>query len=453
MQVKTASAWKIMWNEIYHDKIALLGLILFILIVSTVYIWAIFIDPVDAGFVDLRTRLLPPSSDFWLGTDSAGRDMLHQLILSARNSFNIAFLVTAGGATIGILFGLFAGFYGGHVDNVLMRLLNFIGMVPFLMLIIIFVSLIPSYSAIQFAGIMILFSWQGTAVLLRIKALQQGRLDYVAASKTLGTPNVVIIFREVLPNLISIIVSNLTLAMAINQDEIGELLFNGLHFAAGSFIPPNHAALMDLSLPGFPYNPELANQILDDAGFTMGADGFRTWPDGSPLVVNWGRIQDLSTDHIIVPLYQQSWAAIGINVQLWQGRTHDQNVMWDVLDYDDDNDEIHIYTARWANVGPNPQGRWGHLQWNPSRYTSEEFDRLVANLSDIRAFDQAFMRQAYAELQAYMQENVFFFPGRWQITLTALNNRVARWDTRPGIPPSEYGWQSIRLTAAEPYSR
>jgi len=216
MQPKTTNVWKIMWSEIYSDKVALIGLILFFLIIGTVYIWAMFLDQTEVMFVNLRLRNLPPSGEFWLGTDSGGRDMLRHLILSARNSFNIAFLVTAGGAAIGILVGLIAGYFGGHVDNVIMRVINLVAMVPFIMLIVVFVSLVPSYSAVTFAGIMILFSWQGTAVLLRIKALQQGRLDYVSASKTLGTPNFVIIFREVLPNLVSIIVSNLTLALANN---------------------------------------------------------------------------------------------------------------------------------------------------------------------------------------------------------------------------------------------
>lgn len=244
------------------------------------------------------------------------------------------------------------------------------------------------------------------------------------------------------------------MALAVNEDEIGELLFNGLQFAAGSFIPPHHPGLMNLALPGFPYDPALANQILDDAGFTMGADGYRTWPDGRELSVTWASPTDAATEHILVPLYIQSWSAIGVRVVLWQGRTHDRNYLFDVLDYDADNDEIHIYNARWvAGANPHPGGRWGHAIWNPSRYTSDTWDQLLDNLSDTRAFDTAFMQQAYFDMQAHLQDVVPFFPTRWGISLVASNNRVTNRDTRVGLPPATNGWHTVRLTAAEPYGR
>lgn len=233
--MNSTSAWRIMWKEIYGDKVAFVSLILFFLIVATVYIWAAFIDMEALALVNLRTRNLPPGGEFLLGTGSAGQDMLQLLIVSARNSFNIAFIITAGGAVIGILFGLVAGFYGGNVDNVLMRVLNFIGMVPSLMLVIVFVQLIPNYSVSTFALLMIVvFAWQGTAWLIRIKTLQQGRMEYVAASKTLGTPNPVIIFREVLPNLVSIIVSNLTITLASNMGIETGLTFLGFGLPFGT---------------------------------------------------------------------------------------------------------------------------------------------------------------------------------------------------------------------------
>ena len=231
------SVWKVMWREIYRDKLALCALILFIVIVATVYIWAAFIDVEAVMAVDifaLARRLQAPCSEFWMGTDDGGRDVLAQFILGARNSFTIAFIVTIGSAIIGILVGLISGFYGGHVDNAIMRILDFIGMIPFLMLVIVFVAITPHHTVVTFAIIMTLFSWQGTARLIRVVTLRQGNMDYVSASKTLGTPNIVIIFREVLPNLISIIVSTMTISLAGNMGVETGLTFLGFGLPFGS---------------------------------------------------------------------------------------------------------------------------------------------------------------------------------------------------------------------------
>ena len=230
-----ANIWKVMWKEIYGDKLALASLIIFVVIVTAVYIWAAAIDPAAAGVVDLLNRNGAPVPGNILGFDSAGRDMIWQLILSARNSFTIAFIITFAGVAAGMLFGLVAGYYGGHVDNALMRVLDFFAMIPTVMLVIVFVVTIPNYTVITFVILMTVFvAWQGTARLIRIKALQQRELDYVSASKTLGTPNIVIIFREVFPNLISIITSNFTLQLALNMGIETGLTFLGFGLPFGN---------------------------------------------------------------------------------------------------------------------------------------------------------------------------------------------------------------------------
>jgi len=245
------------------------------------------------------------------------------------------------------------------------------------------------------------------------------------------------------------------LAHAINHNELGQQVFHGLSFAAGSFMPPIHRGLMDLSLPHFPYDPDYARSILDEAGFIdIDGDGFRECPDGNPLVLNWARGSDPATEEIVVPFYIQSWADIGINVQLWQGRTHDQNYLWDVIDFDTDNEEIHIYTRQWtAGFNPHPGGRWGHTLMNAARYTSETFDSLLDNLSSPEAFDRDVMRDLYFQFQAYVQAQAPFVPTRWSISITPVNNRVAGYDLRPGISPRVSGWHTVRLTAATSYTQ
>lgn len=225
--MRPPSFGKLVWKEISHDKLALVSFILLVVIFLTVFIGATFFNPDTATKVNLKLINKAPTSEHILGTDASGRDMVTQLFLGARNSFLIAIGVTILCGIIGILIGLISGFFGGKVDNFIMRILDFYSMLPRLMIIIVIVSLIPKYNVLTFVLVMTAFGWIGDARLTRAKTLQQSSLDYVQASKTLGTNNFVIMFREVLPNIGSIIIVNLTLNLAGNMGLETGLTFLG----------------------------------------------------------------------------------------------------------------------------------------------------------------------------------------------------------------------------------
>lgn len=208
---------KVMWQEIRRDPLALISLFALIIIIVFVYIFPLVVEDPSGGRVNILTKDLKPSKEYPLGTDTNGRDMRYQLIVGARNSFNISFAVTAIVGVVGILVGLIAGFYGGKIDNAIMRVIDFLTMLPRMMLNIVFLTLRPKYSTGAFIFIMSILGWMGKARLIRARTLQEGRLDYVNASKTLGTPNIVIIFREVFPNIVSLVVVNMTLTLASNM--------------------------------------------------------------------------------------------------------------------------------------------------------------------------------------------------------------------------------------------
>ena len=100
---------------------------------------------------------------------------------------------------------LISGYYGKWVDTTLMRIVDFIMILPTLMIIIVFVTVIPNYTLFHFIIIMTLFFWVGSARLFRTRTLQEASLDYVNASKTLGSSDLQIMFREILPNISSLI--------------------------------------------------------------------------------------------------------------------------------------------------------------------------------------------------------------------------------------------------------
>jgi peptide/nickel transport system permease protein len=218
---------RLVLKEIKYDKLAFLSAALLLLIVLAVFIGSPFMASSISRTVNLATMNKAPCDQFLLGTDGSGRDMVAQIFLGARNSFLIAIGVTILCVTIGTLIGLISGFFGKTVDLVIMRVLDFISMLPRLMFIIVIISLIPKYNVITFILIITAFGWIGDARLIRAKTLQQGSLDYVQASKTMGTGNFVIMFREVLPNIGSIVIVNFTLNLAANMGLETGLTFLG----------------------------------------------------------------------------------------------------------------------------------------------------------------------------------------------------------------------------------
>ncbi|KXG10727.1 ABC transporter permease [Anoxybacillus rupiensis] len=213
---QSPSSLFILWREMIKDKLALISLVVLSCILLIVYGSALFLDQDKIVKVDLLSIYAPPSAEHWLGTDYGGRDILGQLIIGARNSFTIGLLITLLTGFIGLAIGLIAGYYGGIIDNVIMRIIDFILVLPFLMLVIVFVAIVPKYNVFTFILIMSAFLWTGKARLIRAKTLAERELDYVSASKTLGTPDWKIMIREILPNLSSIIIVNLTLNLAGN---------------------------------------------------------------------------------------------------------------------------------------------------------------------------------------------------------------------------------------------
>jgi peptide/nickel transport system permease protein len=225
---------KTIWREIRHDKMALGSLILLFIILATAYLSPFFIDQVQLTRVNFLNVWKPPSSANWLGTDDGGRDVFGQLMIGTRNSFTIGICVTLIAGVVGLTYGLVSGFYGGVVDNIMMRIVDFLMVLPALMFIIVFVVIVPQYNVFSFVLIMSAFSWFGKARLIRSRGLAERELDYINASKTLGTPSWKIMFFEMFPNLSSLVIVNMTLTLAGNIGLEAGLTFLGFGLPAGT---------------------------------------------------------------------------------------------------------------------------------------------------------------------------------------------------------------------------
>lgn len=227
---ESPGVFKVIWRELLKDKLAFASLMLLVLIAATVYGVSLVLDQDEIVKVDLFAINEPPSSEYWLGTDYGGRDVFGQLIIGTKNSLSIGLLVTVMTGFIGIVVGIISGYFGGTVDNVMMRIVDFFMVLPFLMIVIVFVAIVPKYSVFNFSLIMTLFLWMGITRLIRSRALQEGELDYIQASKTLGSSHIKIMFTQLLPNLSSLIIVTMTLNLAANIGIESGLSFLGFGF-------------------------------------------------------------------------------------------------------------------------------------------------------------------------------------------------------------------------------
>ncbi|MEK4663568.1 ABC transporter permease [Priestia sp. FSL H7-0729] len=227
---KSPSSLSILWRELVRDKVALISLIFLGLVMLLVYGTSLILNQDDIVRVDLFALYEPPSAQYWLGTDYGGRDVFGQLVIGTRNSLTIGIIVTLMTGFIGIFIGLLSGYFGGMIDNLFMRVVDFFMILPMLMIVIAFVTAVPKYNIISFSLIMTAFLWMGIARLIRSKALQERELDYVKASKTLGSSHLKIMLSQVLPNLSSIIIVTMTLNLAANIGLESGLSFLGFGF-------------------------------------------------------------------------------------------------------------------------------------------------------------------------------------------------------------------------------
>ncbi|MGE7977875.1 ABC transporter permease [Psychrobacillus sp. NPDC093200] len=210
------TGFQVILREFKKDKLAMFSLISLVIIIVGVFIWAYTIDKEAIMRVSLRDKYASPGDKFFLGADQGGKDILGQLIIGAKNSIGIAIAITLITGFVGIVVGLVCGYFGGWIDNIFMRIIDFFITIPSLMLIIVFVTIVPKYTMTTFVIIMSIFMWTSTARLVRSKALTESRRDYVNASKTMGTPGIIIIFKEIMPNISSILIVELTLNFAGN---------------------------------------------------------------------------------------------------------------------------------------------------------------------------------------------------------------------------------------------
>jgi microcin C transport system permease protein len=185
----------------------------------------------------------PPSSENWLGTDDRGRDVLARLLYGFRVSILLALALTVSGVLLGVLAGAIQGYFAGKTDLFMQRFIEIWGSMPELYLLIIFSSIFQP-SVLLLLVLLSLFGWMGLSDYVRADFLRNRHLEYVQAARALGLSNGQIIWRHVLPNSLTPVVTFLPFRMSAAILALASLDFLGLG------VPPGTASLGELLAQG-----------------------------------------------------------------------------------------------------------------------------------------------------------------------------------------------------------
>lgn len=242
---------------------------------------------------------------------------------------------------------------------------------------------------------------------------------------------------------------NLRRAMwyAVDNDAVGERFYNGLRWAATTLIIPAFPDYHDPTIETPSYDPDMANQILDEAGYEdVDGDGFRETPDGEELVIGFASMSGGEVAEPIANYYIQAWAKVGLNVELVDGRLMEMNQFYDRVEADDP--AIDIYQGAWGTgTDVDQRGLYGrNAAYNYPRYASEENDRLLAEGASAKAMDIEYRKEVYKEWQELMVEEIPVFPTLYRSVLVPVNNRVTGYS----IDVSWGEWHEVGVTQEDP---
>jgi len=217
------SQWNIAWRRFRKNKAAFVGLIF----IGAIVFMALF-SPIIAryppnylaSFLEEGRIRVPPSSKYLFGTDYIGHDVFSQIVYGASAALYVGFGAAAIAMSLAIVVGLVSGYYGGLLDNLLMRITEVFLVIPFLLILLVFLQVIRSLAPSGVGGLSMvtlmigLFSWASNARIIRGEVLRVKQYEFIEASKSLGASQGRIILRHILPNVLHIVIVLTTLQIA-----------------------------------------------------------------------------------------------------------------------------------------------------------------------------------------------------------------------------------------------
>lgn len=205
------SYWKDAWRRLRSNKLAMIGLI-FLVILAILAIFGPILSPYEVNKQDLPNQYQSPSKEHWFGTDSAGRDVFTRTWYGARISLFVGFMAALIDVTIGIIYGGICGYKGGRTDSVMMRIIEILYGLPYLLVVILLLVVLgPSLGTIILA--LTVTGWVGMARIVRGQVMQVKNYEFVLASQSFGAKTSRIIKKNLLPNSMGPIIVQMTLTV------------------------------------------------------------------------------------------------------------------------------------------------------------------------------------------------------------------------------------------------
>lgn len=261
------------WQRLINNRGALLGIVIVVGLLSCA-LFAPWLAPHDPTEQHRGQRLSPPNATFWLGTDNLSRDLLSRLLYGAQISLGAALTATLWIVVIGVSIGALAGYVGGLVDAILMRIVDVLMAFPGLLLALAIVGLLGPGLTNAIIGV-VLVGWADYARIVRGVVLEAREQPYVQAAVALGVRPVVIVVRHILPNVLGPL-------LVLASLEIGGLILTlaGLSFIGlGAQAPtPEWGAMLDQGRTFFQRAPQL--MLYPGLLITLAVLGFNLLGDG-----------------------------------------------------------------------------------------------------------------------------------------------------------------------------
>ena len=204
-----------MWRDAMHrltqNKPAVISGAVLLLIV-TLALLAPFIAPHSYSYQNLDLGAVSPNSTFWLGTDTLGRDLFSRILYGARVSLMVGFIATLVALIIGVSWGIIAGYFGGKIDSIMMRFVDILYGLPFIIFIILLMVIFGRNIWLLFLAIGAV-EWLTMARIVRGQVLSLRNQEFVLSAIALGVDNISIFFRHILPNILGTIAVYATLTI------------------------------------------------------------------------------------------------------------------------------------------------------------------------------------------------------------------------------------------------